>query len=86
MFRAFLRPSSGELTVLELLHMVFSTGYCCSLGEWVVSRVHCEEDVARATSSPQCTRLTTYLKLMKILPVAAELFHAEGLTDGRTEK
>jgi hypothetical protein len=28
MFREFLRPSSGELTALELLHMVSSTGYC----------------------------------------------------------
>jgi hypothetical protein len=31
----------------------------CSLGEWVVSHVHCGEKVARATSSPQCTRHTT---------------------------
>jgi hypothetical protein len=28
MFQASLRPSSGELTALELLHMVSSTGYC----------------------------------------------------------
>jgi hypothetical protein len=35
MFRAFLRPSFGELTALELLHMVSSTG-CCWVWSWRV--------------------------------------------------
>jgi hypothetical protein len=40
MFRAPLRPSSGQLTVLELLHMVSSTGYCW-LWSWRVGGKPC---------------------------------------------